>query len=238
MRSKYICAGIVSLLLLIVSCNGGLKTVTLYPVKTETKTKGKDDNNDFASCGPIPTPVTCGIDHLHGTGCFPKGISSGPTHDPVAAGFGRYYDPGTQPCPCWQYVNCIYRGYVKFDVSNLKGMGIASAVLKWSNNPEIKSDTIAWGKGEDCIKSIAIADTDWNAYSVPGEFLQGNPSAPSLKDSKLVVTQTVLQWINGQRENHGWFFVGESESLGVKDNNDCKAVLSNMRLEVLASDKK
>jgi hypothetical protein len=224
-------------MVLIISCNGGLYKMTLYPSKVETKAKGDDDNNTTASCGVIPTPFTCGIDHLHGTACLPKG-SIDPAKEPVGVGFGHYYDPGTQPCPCWQWVNCVYRGFVKFDLSQLQNKGVASAVLKWDNNPEIKSDTIAWPQGEDCIKAVAVAETDWNSFSIPGEYLGGNPSSAGSLGQHEVVTATIIDWLNGEMQNNGWFFVGENEKLGEKDNNDCKANLSNIRLELLVNDKK
>ena len=241
MKSCNLLFALLVLTLLVISCNGGLKTVTLHPVKTETKAEPGNDNKEtcFFDMGPfLPSiPGPCGL-VSHGEGCGPTGISGGLNHDPVGVGFTHFYDPGTKPCACWHYVNCIFRGYVKFNVSSLKGMGIASAELKWSNSPKLQSHTIQWEQGEDCIKSIAIANTNWNAYKIPGDFLQGNPVAFPLSDSKIVVTHTVIEWINGQRENNGWFFVGEDEELNAKNNDDCKAILSNLRLEVLASDKK
>ncbi len=238
MKSCNLLFTVLALTLLVISCNGGLKKVTLHPIKTETKAIPGNDKNDTCFVGGfIPIPFPCPLSK-HGTGCGPTGISSGSNHDPVGVGFTHFYDSGTNPCACWEYINCIFRGYVKFNVSSLKGMGIASAELKWSNSPKLQSHTIAWEQGEDCIKSIAIANTDWNEYEIPGDFLQGNPAASPLSDSKIVVTHTVIEWINGQRENNGWFFVGEDEELGVRNNNDCKAILSNLRLEVLASDKK
>lgn len=236
MTKRYAIQFLLILTVLLMSCNGGLYKMTLYPSKVETKAKGGNDNNDTASCGPIPTPVTCGIEHLHGTACLPKG-SVDPAKEPVGVGFGHYYDPGTQPCPCWQWVNCVYRGFVKFDLSQLKNKGIASAVLTWDNKPEVKSDTTAWPQGEDCIKAVAIAETDWNAFSIPGEYLGGNPSSAGPLGQHETVTATVIDWLNGTKENHGWFFVGENEKIGEKDNNDCKANLSNIRLELLVKNK-
>lgn len=237
MKKIYLYSASILLILTVSSCNGNLKKLTIIPSKVETKAQGDDDNNNTVSCGIIPTPISCGVDHLHGTACLPEG-SVDPAKEPVGVGFGHYYDPGTQPCPCWQWVNCVYRGYVKFDMWALQNKGIASAVLKWDNNPEIKSDTIAWPQGEDCVRAVAIAETEWDKFSIPGEFIQGNPSSVTPGGAGVVVTNTVIQWLNGQKENFGWFFVGENEKLGVKDNNDCKANLSNIRLELLVNDKK
>ena len=223
-------------MVLIISCNGPLYKMTLYPSQVETKAKGDTDWNESVSCGPIPTPVTCDIDDLKGAACLPEG-SVDPAKEPVGVGYDHYYDPGTQPCPCWQWVNCVYRGFVRFDMSQLQKKGVASAVLKWNDNPEIKG-SIAPAQGDDCVKAVAIAETDWNDFSIPGEFLGGNPSLATSTGPQVIVTNTVIEWLNGQKENFGWFFVGENEKLGVKNNNDCKSNLSNLRLELLVNDKK
>jgi hypothetical protein len=122
-------------------------------------------------------------------------------------------------------------------MSQLQKKGVASAVLKWNDNPEIKG-SIAPAQGDDCVKAVAIAETDWNDFSIPGEFLGGNPSLATSTGPQVIVTNTVIEWLNGQKENFGWFFVGENEKLGVKNNNDCKSNLSNLRLELLVNDKK
>jgi hypothetical protein len=122
-------------------------------------------------------------------------------------------------------------------MSQLQKKGVASAVLKWNDNPEIKGGT-APAQGDDCVKAVAIAETDWNDFSIPGEFLGGNPSPATSTGPQVIVTNTVIEWLNGQKENFGWFFVGENEKIGVKNNNDCKSNLSNLRLELQVNDKK
>ena len=92
-----------------VGCKKELKTVVIKP-----------DSNRFVYWHT----KNGAADWACGTACFQtQGTSCDPgltADDSTIVGYSHRHDGGTFPCPCWWYVNCAYRGYVGFNVSQLK----------------------------------------------------------------------------------------------------------------------
>lgn len=166
-----------------------------------------------------------------GTSCEP-GLS---TDDSTIVGYTHRHDAGTQPCPCWWYVNCAYRGYVGFDVSSLKQDGIVSAILKWTPSTQYSAGGNASNAG--CIAKMYRATEPWvkgkltNGEELSWPFTGEGNSVPSEKDVSVIVRS----WINGTLPNYGFFFVGPNENINEKNNNTCLTTITNMRLEVVVS---
>lgn len=100
-------------------CQKQLQKVTLSPIEVFTSNKG--DNNNNAG------DLWCDIGYLKGTSCqFDHyKINSDPLA--VLVGYHNSYDSGTPPLACWQWSDCTWRGYIKF---NPKIKDIVSATLR------------------------------------------------------------------------------------------------------------
>jgi len=168
----------------------------------------------------------------HGTSCEP-GLTA---DDSTIVGYAHSHDAGTQPCPCWWYVNCAYRGYVGFDVAQFKQTGIVSAILKWTPSTERSGGDTATNVG-NCIAKMYRATEAWKKDApTAGEALSWTfdgegGAAWSEKDVSLVVRD----WLSGAQPNYGFFFVGPNENLGEKNNNTCLTRMNDLRLEVVIS---
>lgn len=225
-----VCTVLSAVTVLNVGCSKELKTVIIKP-----------DSKRFwyADSGNGEATSACVIGSCfqnHGTGCDP-GLTA---DDSTIVGYAHRYDPGTQPCPCWWYVNCAYRGYVGFDVSALKQTGIVSATLKWEPSTQLSLGDTAANVG-NCIAKIYQATEPWQKErTTAGEDLgwaftgEANP-----KPGEINVSQTVRSWLNGTQPNYGFFFVGPNENVHEKNNNSCLTTMYNLRLEAIISvDKK
>lgn len=175
---------------------------------------------------PIGIPCPGGCVATMGTSCSVQL----PGDDSTIVGYSHNYDPGTQPCRCWEYANCAYRGYVGFDLAALKGKGIVAANLKWHSSTQKSIGDSASNAGT-CLKTVYIALEPWQTNALTqGEKL--NFDSP---DGDINVSSTVRDWMSGARPNYGFFFVGPDENLDVKNNDTCLTILENLRLEVVVS---
>jgi hypothetical protein len=192
---------------------------------------GHGDAGTFAD-SPIgvPCPGTCF--YTLGRSCNVQL----PGNDSTVVGYSHTYDPGTQPCRCWEYVNCAYRGYVGFNTDALKNHGIVTARLTWTDDTA-KSYGGSVSNEPSCIKSIYYATEPWKTDSkTKGEFV-GDYSPGGSSAASFDVAPTIRGWVNGTLPNHGFFFVGFNENVNEKNNDRCMTILSNLRLEVVTSKK-
>ena len=203
-----------------------LKVMTLTPSALETFSASRHDQATF-SC----FPGTCA--HTHSTSCQEE-IPGGA----ILSGFSNRYDSGTSPCNCWWWVDCAYRGAVKFDLTPLKGRGIGSAMLKWDMSSVSWSGSSA--SNTFCGMSVWVAGRRWD--EVDEIYLGGNELASypkgATEPSALDISTLVRDWASGDQENMGLYFKGPDESFRSKNNDRCMHDISNLRLEVLYSEKK
>lgn len=210
---------------LISGCEKELKTVVIKPDSKRYYYSYNKHGEATSAC------IIGSCFQSHGTSCAP-GLTA---DDSTVVGYAHSYDSGTQPCPCWWYVNCAYRGYVGFDVSSLKPTGIVSAVLKWSPSTQRSAGDTATNVG-NCIARMYRATEPWEKDKpTAGEEMSwafsGEGAAPS--SSEKDVSVIVRSWLNGTEPNYGFFFVGPNENVDGKDNNACLTTMTDLRLEAV-----
>jgi hypothetical protein len=202
-----------------VACNGtaNIKTMTLQPSSLDTFIFNTSNDAQFACF-----PVTCF--QTHGIGC---GIDVGSSE--VKVGFDWTYDPGTGPCNCWWYNDCVWRGGVGFNLNTLNGKTVIGAQLKWKDRGA-------------CATRLFVAGAQWNTFGPPGEEIAPpNSSGPG----QIEVGSTVRDWVSKVTSNFGWVFLGSeegSENQGYPEgdyqiapanpNGDCIATVGGFTLVV------
>jgi hypothetical protein len=207
---------IISVSIIIVSltfgCGKKIVTVTLQPSDIATKAKGDHDSGDACLSGCLFTM---------GTAC-----TTNPGPGKALVGYSNSYDPGTQPCPCWEWADCAWRAYVKFDFSPLPSKEVVGANLKWKTRTNIQEGGVATNEG-NCAKQIFIAKEPWSPYAISGDPLSGEYFQGNLE-----IGAIARDWVSGAIENHGLFFVGPNEKLQPKSHDECKTTLSDFMLDV------
>ncbi len=223
-----------ALLFVWVGCNDDDKTgckdikkMTLNPAVIETVSFSKHGEATY-SCWPF----TCF--HTHGLGCS---ITVDQSKE-VQVGYDYYYDNGTPPCNCWWYVDCVFRGGVRFDLGALQGKGIVGAKLKWTNRGA-------------CAANLYVPHQNWGVFNLPSANKVSNPWPPNSSGAgELEVGETVREWVKGNQPNQGWLFVGPDESFanyawdhgdfeigsGLEGIHKCTSAVKGFKLEVLYTD--
>jgi len=208
-----------------VGCKKEFKTVVIEPDSKRFwygKTQS-DHNNSTCIVGSCFSTM--------GTNCDP-GLTE---DDSTIVGYSHRYDSGTQPCPCWEYVNCAYRGYVGFNVSKLKQAGLGAATLKWDPSTERSLGSNGINTG-NCIAKIYRATEPWQTErATAGEEISSWGTGDINPPEGIDVSDTVRGWLNGTQANYGFFFVGPNENVNEKNNNKCLTRIHNLRLEALIS---
>ena len=134
---------------LFVNCKK-INTMSITNVETYTfyTNPSANDHADWACF-----PVACFASQ--GTGCMFEQIPG-----VVKTGYENTYDNGTLPCNCWWWVDCAYRGAVKFDLSSLEGKGFVSARLKFNIMSSNWSGSIA--SNQICNMQLYEAHQPWD----------------------------------------------------------------------------
>lgn len=215
-------------------CDKEFETIELAPDSQRFiyMMPGADDAGDFPDGpGGLPCPSACF--YTHGTSCAPPAGEP----DSTLVGFSHRYDAGTEPCRCWWYVNCAYRGYVGFDISSLPDdAGLVSAILRWVPTNERSAGSTATNVG-NCISRAYRATEPWNTDGpTAGEALNYTlPAIDQPAPSELDVSTLVRGWHTGALPNLGFFFTGPNEDVTGKDNDRCLTSLDRLRLAVTIS---
>ena len=153
----------------------------------------------------------------------------------VVAGYRHEYDKGTQPLPCPEGANNVFRGAVWFDLS-----GIVSKAPPL--NVFVKSAKLHFKVDKNCDGSkLLVAEADWlkghpDNSLIPGVDIAAIPACAS-GDCAIDVTPWVNNWVKGPEHageaNHGFLFRGEPEADNEwHDNNSCLSRYSDLRLTV------
>lgn len=207
--------------LMLAGCHPSQKlvTTTLTPSRTWTPSR------EHYSAQQIACLMPCGVGGV-GRGCR---SSADLATDAVRVGFENVYNPGTKPCACWSSSDCIYRGYVKFDLGSLPSKKVVSAKLLWKATTSRKSTKVATNV-PTCLHELFVAGAPWKKFNIPGQQISGQDFYGG--SYSIQVGPTVRDWVSGKVVNNGWFFVGPNESLKGKDNDYCLGEASHLRLEV------
>lgn len=218
MNTQNVILGLIAVLVVSgVGCQKQLQKATLPPIEVSTNLKGDQDDN-------IKGTIYCDIDDLKGTSCLFDHHKLNIDPLAVLVGYRNTYDPGTQPMPCWQWHDCIWRGYIKFEPKGFKD--VVSATLRWN--------TATKGSAQTCAKQLFIANEPWDKdkYTISGEEIV---TTGGLDKGEIQIGPIVRDWVTGKRPNHGLFFVGPNEKLESKTNKECRTQLSKFSLEITYS---
>jgi hypothetical protein len=212
--------------MLVASCHKPAKLVkmTLIPSVNIVKHNDANDSNT-AACG-----VIC---PAYGTGCAVP-----PTVQTSQVGYSYNYDAGTQPCACWNWVDCAWRAYFKFDLNMLPSKKVVDAVLHFKVD-KIHMSEEGWQTNyAECTVKLYVANEEdkYGQYTIAGDYwhtftLNTGPSGGPGNVVDFDVEPTVAKWAVGQQPNHGMFLVGPNESLEEKVNKQCWVELSEISLK-------
>ena len=180
-----------------ISCDGDdengsgckdVKTITLQPDELASREFNENDGAVY-SC----FPQTCF--HREGRKCPDGGVN---TDVMLKVGHSHTYNNGTEPCNCWHYVNCVFRGGVSFDLDQLSGKNIVGAQLKWTSKGEcatrLFTPSLPWSHFDLSVSEEIVTNWDGNTPTGAGEIEVG---------------PDVRQWVEGTMPNRGFLFVGD-----------------------------
>jgi hypothetical protein len=195
---------IFSLFTIWISCDGDdkngsgckdVKTMTLQPDNFSSRDFSENDAATF-SC----FPATCF--HSHGLAC----VQEVDTNVKLQVGHRHNYDNGTDPCNCWNYVDCVYRGGVSFDLSQLSGKSVVGAKLRWNE------------KGK-CATRLFTPSAPWSQFNlvVSEEIITNWDSNTPTGAGEMEVGPEVREWVDGTKTNRGFLFVGDHHSFPHKE---------------------
>ncbi|MBN2346802.1 MAG: GPI anchored serine-threonine rich family protein [Candidatus Aminicenantes bacterium] len=158
----------------------------------------------------------------------------------IVVGFDNFYDSGY----CWEYVGHIYRGFVSFDLSEVKG-NVVSASLGMVRTASLHRYGASVSNNSQCAGSVHVMDGTWSVdnqgnWHGPCHFyhalptIAGNDGTVKYDGRKMLidVTGIVKGWLSGQQANFGLMFIGLDE--GYAHNNDaCYSNFGSIFLSIL-----
>jgi hypothetical protein len=157
----------------------------------------------------------------------------------VLVGYWNYYDPGTNPFPCWHKDDVSYRGAVQFNLLSVPTARLLRAQLtyhvrqtKVGTNPNNVHDDPA----QYAARQLDIATTDWSRLSGhTDDPIQSEPGYTLLTRGSPVVTldvtMAVRHWLLSPASNDGLVFIGADE--GLRENSDVLlSILGDFSLEL------
>lgn len=164
------------------------RIVTFRPTVTETILESRSGEATF-SCWPIQ------CFHTHGLNCLADSIPD----DMFAVGFSYLYNDGTPPCNCWYYVDCAFRGGVRFDVGWLRDKRIVDARLTYNDT--------------SCLKRVFVAAENWGVWDARRHLdITGRIRILESGGVEVPVVDFVRAWVEGARPNHGFLLAGPDET--------------------------
>ena len=170
------------------------------------------------------------------------GPSFSPSGSQILVGFEDFWDPGTNPFPCWEKIDHAYRTAISFDMGPLAGKKLWNATLTFTNQ---KTVATIFGAPATCLSEIMLGNSDWSGAT---DLIQGdsyldlptgtgvnvnNPTVHITNSTayKIDVTDAVRSWLNGSRPNFGFVFRGPRENYA-KDNDQCGSFFGDIKLTV------
>jgi hypothetical protein len=152
--------------------------------------------------------------------------SSAPRPDPkpqMRTGYTNYYN--RDDAFHWEYWGYIYRGVLKFDLSQIKGK-VSEARLSMQCTGTDSTDGTPY-----CDGSVLVLDGPGNGFNNPYHHYVdlpaqgGNDANNIIKVSGpnivIVLTDLVKAWIDGSQPNHGLIFLGNKETMDDESNDRC-----------------
>jgi hypothetical protein len=160
-----------------------------------------------------------------------KGIA--PEEAPAASmrvGYENSYD--TKFCEK-RYVGDAFRGFLKFDLSQVKGKLVkAKLLLTRKSTKRQEGDSVStFGS---CAESIFIMDEPISGFAAKAHLYDKIPQSKGTtanvkydgeKNIEIDVTSIVQEWLDGKKPNYGFMFIGPNESY--QHNNACCVTIYN-----------
>lgn len=206
-----------------------LVTAHLEPVAVGQGCVSDHDSNTLA-CGTPCSIAQMGLACEAKTGIVPGGSlkTFGYPADSLVVGWDDGYDAGTQPCPCWEWVSTVNRGYVRFDLTKLLGPvdKIEFAALSWQTN-KMKGDP-----AKTCIKRLYEATGPWQYGSTPVKLLADNLDAIAPKGGYVGLVEQTQHWYAKPGENFGLVFEPARPNTVAKSTSTCLDAVDHLRMEV------
>ncbi|HZM90194.1 MAG TPA: hypothetical protein VFF31_26985 [Blastocatellia bacterium] len=228
LRKVFSHAVAIAALAMSLSCGEPLKTISIPTTPSELTTHTVSRHSS---------------DHA-GLPCIATGGSSDCSGEPppgrLRVGFVYAYDCDDIVIKdCWRWQSCEARGFVRFDLSALKGKEIISATLKY----DVLSNSTTTSRAS-CAASLFVAKDGSISFDTAGDLVTGDlPDSPSPTGSITVpVNNQVRNWVLGTVENFGFFIDGPAFLHDRRDGCDkvsekCDSVLGNFSLKVEYTDK-
>ena len=207
------------------SCGKPLKTISIPTSPSEITTHSVSRHSDDHTCIVFGGLSDC---------------SGEPPTGRVRVGFVYAYDcDDILIKDCWRWQSCEARGFVRFDLSAIKGKEVISATLKY----DVLSNSTTTSRAS-CAASLFVAKDGSISLDTPGDLVTGDlPDAPTSTGSITVpVNIQVRNWVLGKVENFGFFIDGPAFLHDRRDGCDkisesCDSVLGNLSLTVEYTDK-
>ncbi len=183
----------IGLILMLHGCEGcppvTLKTLEIRPANMATGTSGMAGSfGDCFSAGEVPPGPPFG---------------NGPGE--VKVGFDDFYRPGTEPFPCNDIRNAIFRAGVRFDLSQFDVIVTADLLFD-----TIRSMTRTGNEFPPVshATTLAVATQAFTSHMLADNeaFLPGGPSI------NIGVTSQVRDWVSNNRPNFGFVIAGATRT--------------------------
>jgi hypothetical protein len=214
--------------LCLLSACGGLKTyhVVLSPAQTAQDCKSNSGISGDWWCKGVKKTFGEACDTAE-SGVIGSGKLLNLKGKPPVVGFFHRYDSGTDPAPCWEYVNAVSRAYVSFQPTVINKIEkVVVAKLTW--------DPLKHGGSNQppyCFKKLYEATGPWEAGNTPGNLITDELDQPQVAKS-IFVTEVVQKWAKAGWNKFGFFFTATNESMSNKNNKGCETTLNSLQLEV------
>ncbi len=156
---------------------------------------------------------------------------------PVQVGYDNHYDPGTDPFPCWESADDVFRGVVAFDLSSPLRTGIPSGAFVYSAKLKYHNFTpqLVWRDDgglmaldvESCARELRVATLSGDALSESDSYAILDDGGVDFNED---VTAPVRDWLDTKSQG-AFIFAGRDESFP-GNNNACVSRYGNFELDV------
>jgi hypothetical protein len=194
-----------------------LKTIDLSPTDFATGTSGIAGSIGFCLSAGNPPPS-----------------SFSPGNGQVLVGFDDFFKPGSDPFPCNDVRDTIFRAGVQFDVSRFDSIVGANFLFDTDSSIDRSGGETT---GQNPPKSVATTiglGTQAFSAAFPDDDEASLPAGPNID---VGMSSQVREWITKAHSNHGFVIWGPRPPIGPgtppEDNDAQLSFYSNFRLRIV-----
>ena len=212
----------------------------------------------LGACTTVALPVRTGsaiggktefVRHRHGV-CWPGELDRTPIVSiapaPIDQFTAGYHNRVIRGQSCHTQHSFSYSGAVRFDLEDLRGRVVSSAVLRMDRSatpvPVHIERPVPSGivRESSCSLRVEVATTDWSRFDtegryetrvIPAEWPITVPQDNALVETGTGVLWAVQQWVLGRLPNHGFVLRPQPDDIANNDNT-CTGYWFNPRLEI------